>query len=102
MLDALIRETLRVAEPHVAMRQYLPSDMHDEKAEPLYLGGKAVPPGAFVMYPFSDVHLSPEVYKDPWRWDPGRTEMSLKAPYAYVGMGAGECAYLTAVARRRT
>lgn len=70
MLDALIRETLRVAEPHVAMRQYLPPAMHDEKAEPLYLGGKAVPPGAFVMYPFSDVHLSPEVYKDPWRWDP--------------------------------
>ncbi|OJT07489.1 Lanosterol 14-alpha demethylase [Trametes pubescens] len=89
VLDALIRETLRVAEPHVAMRQYLPPTTLDEKAEPLYLGGKAVPPGAFVMYPFSDVHLSPEVYKDPWRWDPGRTEMSLKAPYAYVGMGAG-------------
>ncbi|KAL7277339.1 hypothetical protein ACG7TL_009197 [Trametes sanguinea] len=84
-LDALIRETLRVAEPHVAMRQYVPQNPSaDEKgAAPLYLGGKAVPPGAFVMYPFSDVHLSSEVYKDPWRWDPARTEMNLKAPYAY-------------------
>lgn len=96
-LDALIRETLRVAEPHVAMRQYLPPLHHhpDEKAahaHTLYLGGKAVPPGAFVMYPFSDVHLSAEIYKDPWRWDPARAEMNLKAPYAYVGMGAG--AYL--------
>ncbi|KAI0760176.1 cytochrome P450 [Fomes fomentarius] len=98
-LDALIRETLRVAEPHVAMRQYLPppllnASQHqhpDEKAggNTLYLGGKAVPPGAFVMYPFSDVHLSSEIYKDPWRWDPARAEMNLKAPYAYVGMGAG-------------
>ncbi|KAI0631078.1 cytochrome P450 [Trametes polyzona] len=90
-LDALIRETLRVAEPHIAMRQYLPPSAPDgEKgAGPLHLGGKLVPPGAYVMYPFSDVHLSSEVYKDPWRWDPGRPEMNLKAPYAYVGMGAG-------------
>ncbi|KAI0720701.1 cytochrome P450 [Cerioporus squamosus] len=92
VLDALIRETLRVAEPHVAMRQYLPPPRLDEKGTSpasLYLGGKAVPPGAFVMYPFSDVHLSSEVYKNPWRWDPGRPELNLKAPYAYVGMGAG-------------
>ncbi|KAI0356111.1 cytochrome P450 [Trametes cingulata] len=90
VLDALIRETLRVAEPHVAMRQYVPpTGTNGEKAQPLYLAGKKVPPGAFVMYPFSDVHLSAEVYRDPWRWDPGRTEMNLKAPYAYVGMGAG-------------
>ncbi|KAI0716488.1 cytochrome P450 [Earliella scabrosa] len=92
-LDALIRETLRVAEPHVAMRQYVPPTppphADAEKAGALYLGGKAVPPGAFVMYPFSDVHLSSEIYREPWRWDPGRTEMNLKAPYAYVGMGAG-------------
>ncbi|KAI0642644.1 cytochrome P450 [Trametes meyenii] len=91
-LDALIRETLRVAEPHVAMRQYLPPAAPSEKGGmpgPLHLGGKAVPPGAFVMYPFSDVHLSPEMYRDPWRWDPARKEMDLKAPYAYVGMGAG-------------
>ena len=94
-LDALIRETLRVAEPHVAMRQYVPPTppphADAEKAGALYLGGKAVPPGAFVMYPFSDVHLSSEIYREPWRWDPGRTEMNLKAPYAYVGMGAGTC-----------
>ncbi|KAI0763121.1 cytochrome P450 [Trametes elegans] len=88
-LDALIRETLRVAEPHVAMRQYLPPPAADKQGAPLYLGGKAVPPGAFVMYPFSDVHLSPEVYRDPWRWDPDRPEKDLKAPYSYVGMGAG-------------
>ncbi len=91
VLDALIRETLRVAEPHVAMRQYLPlasSQSHAGEKE-LYLGGRQIPRGAYVMYPFSDVHLSSEIYNDPWRWDPARKEMDLKAPYSYVGMGAG-------------
>ncbi|KAI8969413.1 cytochrome P450 [Trametes punicea] len=98
-LDAIIRETLRVAEPHVALRQYLPqnasadgkgaSGVGKPAPPPLFLGGKAVPPGTLVIYPFSDVHLSAEVYEDPWRWDPGRTDMNLKAPYSYVGMGAG-------------
>ncbi|EJF57953.1 cytochrome P450 [Dichomitus squalens LYAD-421 SS1] len=97
VLDSLIRETLRVAEPHVAMRQYLPLSHSSEKevraphayGKTLYLGGRAIPPGAYVMYPFSDVHLSSDVYQNPWRWDPGRAEMGLKAPYSYVGMGAG-------------
>ncbi|KAH9941611.1 cytochrome P450 [Epithele typhae] len=102
VLDALVRETLRVAEPHVAMRQYIPSSSSSrspsparagEKArpqvQPLYIGGKVVPPGAFVMYPFADVHLDENVYADPWRWDPSRAETGSKAPYAYVGMGAG-------------
>ena len=91
------------------MRQYRPStpstpapsqssffsSSHDVHPQPdaLYLGGKLVPPGAFVMYPFSDVHLSSQIYKDPWRWDPGRAEMALKAPYSYVGMGAGACRF---------
>ncbi|PIL23490.1 cytochrome P450 [Ganoderma sinense ZZ0214-1] len=89
MLDALIRETLRVAEPHVAMRQYLPLSQSHAADKELYLGGRQIPRGAYVMYPFSDVHLSSEIYKDPWRWDPARKEMDLKAPYSYVGMGAG-------------
>lgn len=93
VLDALIRETLRVAEPHVAMRQYLPlASPHSHAGEKeLYIGGRQIPRGAYVMYPFSDVHLSSEIYKDPWRWDPARKEVDLKAPYSYVGMGAGTC-----------
>nr|VWO96663.1 Cyp51A [Ganoderma boninense] len=89
VLDALIRETLRVAEPHVAMRQYLPLSQSHAADKELFLGGRQIPRGAYVMYPFSDVHLSSEIYKDPWRWDPARKEMDLKAPYSYVGMGAG-------------
>lgn len=80
VLDAIIRETLRVAQPHTALRQNTsPFSVH--------IAGKTVPPGAFAVYPFADVHLSAELYPDPWRFDPGR--LPSKMPFAWVGWGAG-------------
>ena len=84
VLDALVRETLRLAEPHTAMRK--------NTGPTRTLGGKRVPAGAFVVYPFSDVHLSAELYPDAWRFDPARPQS--KMPYSYVGWGAGECCRL--------
>lgn len=78
-LDALIRETLRLAEPHTAIRMNTGPEVQ--------LGGKAIPPETFVVYPFSDVHLSAELYPDPWKFDPGRPES--KMPFSYLGWGAG-------------
>lgn len=80
IMDAVIRETLRLAEPHSAMRQNLGPEVR--------IGGKLIPSGAFVMYPFSDVHLNAELYSDPWKFDPSRTEC--KMPFSFVGWGAGE------------
>ncbi|CCL99604.1 uncharacterized protein FIBRA_01622 [Fibroporia radiculosa] len=80
VLDALIRETLRLAQPHTAMRM--------NTGPEIYLAGKTVPPGTFVVYPFSDAHLSPELYPDPWKFDPARPES--KMPFSYVGWGAGK------------
>lgn len=80
VLDSVIRETLRLAEPHTAMRQNLGPEVR--------IGGKLIPSGAFVMYPFSDVHLNAELYSDPWRFDPSRQES--KMPFSFVGWGAGE------------
>lgn len=53
-----------------------------------YVHGVKIPSGAYVVYPFSDVHLDPQLYPDPWRFDPGRPEQ--KMPFAYVGWGGGE------------
>ncbi|KAH9911851.1 cytochrome P450 [Amylocystis lapponica] len=78
VLDALIRETLRLAEPHNAMRK--------NTGPALKLGGKTVPTGAFVLYPFSDAHLSAELYPDPWRFDPARPESKMPCAY-YICMG---------------
>ena len=81
VFDAIIRETLRLAQPHTAMRRNMGPDT--------YIGGEKVPSGAYVVYPFSDVHLDSELYPDPWKFDPGRPER--KVPYGWIGWGAGSC-----------
>jgi cytochrome P450 len=80
-LDAILRETTRLAQPHTAMRRNLGPDTH--------IDGKIVPSGAYVVYPFSDVHLDPEIYPDPWKFDPGRAE-NKDIPLAYLGWGGGK------------
>ncbi|KAJ7204647.1 cytochrome P450 [Mycena pura] len=82
VLDAIIRETLRVAQPHTAMRRNLGPDT--------YINEKLIPTGAYVVYPFSDVHLDPEIYPDPWRFDPGRETSKFPVDLAYVGWGVGK------------
>lgn len=81
VLDAIIKETTRVAQPHTAMRRNLGPDV--------YINGKIIPTGSYVIYPFSDVHLDPELYPDPWRFNPGRNEPK-EVPFAYVGWGGGQ------------
>jgi cytochrome P450 len=82
VLDAIIHETTRIAQPHVAMRRNLGPE--------LWINNKIIPTDAYVIYPFSDVHLDPEIYPDPWRFDPGRKEAK-NATLSYVGWGGGEC-----------
>jgi cytochrome P450 len=82
VLDAIIKETTRVAQPHTAMRRNLGPDC--------YIDGKRIPTGAYVIYPFSDVHLDPELYPDPWRFDPSRKEVDSNVPFGYVGWGGGK------------
>jgi Cytochrome P450 len=81
-LDAIIRETLRIAQPHIAMRRNLGPEV--------YINDKAIPTGAYVVYPFMDVHLDPELYPDPWKFNPERQEQ-LKTPLGFVGWGGGSC-----------
>lgn len=84
VFDSIIRETLRLAQPHTAMRRNMGPDT--------YIGGTTVPTGSYVVYPFSDVHLNSELYPDPWKFDPGRQE--LKMPFTWIGWGGGSCPYL--------
>lgn len=81
VLDAIIRETTRLAQPHVAMRRNLGPD--------LVINNKVIPTDSYVIYPFSDVHLDPEIYLDPWRFDPSRKETN-PAKLEYVGWGGGK------------
>ena len=79
VLDAVIRETTRLAQPHTAMRKNMGPDVH--------VDGKLVPSGHYVVYPFSDVHLNEELYPDPWKFDPGRPHPD--ARFSHVGWGGG-------------
>ncbi|KAI3056486.1 hypothetical protein CBS147343_10528 [Aspergillus niger] len=77
-LDLCIRETLRRAQPHTAVRRNIGPD--------LPIGAYTIPSNAFVLYPFSDAALNPTLYPDPLRWDPGRTVVDNNA---FIGWGGG-------------
>lgn len=80
VMDQIIRETLRIAQPHTAMRRNVGPET--------YVNGICIPSGAYVVYPFSDVHLNSQAYPDPWRFDPGRPKS--EAQLGYVGWGGGK------------
>lgn len=80
VIDAIIREITRIAQPYTALRRNVGPDMH--------VDGIIIPSGAFVAYPFSDVHMNPDLYDDPWTFNPGRKES--QAPLGYVGWGGGK------------
>ncbi|KAH9029045.1 cytochrome P450 [Lactarius pseudohatsudake] len=79
VMDMLIRETLRIAQPHTAARRNVGAET--------YIDGKVIPTGTLVVYPFSDVHLNPVLYPDPWRFDPTRPQLQADS---YVGWGGGK------------
>jgi cytochrome P450 len=79
ILDMLIHETLRIAQPHVAMRRNIGPEM--------YIDGKVIPTGTLVVYPFANDHLNPALYPDPWNFDPSRPQPADNL--AYLGWGGG-------------
>jgi cytochrome P450 len=83
VMDMLIRETLRIAQPHSAMRRNMGPET--------YIDGKVIPTGTLVVYPFSNVHLNPTLYPDPWRFDPTRPHH--QADFAYLGWGGGTSSF---------
>ncbi|KAJ5921695.1 cytochrome P450, partial [Penicillium verhagenii] len=77
-LDLCIRETMRIAQPHTALRKNTGPDFS--------AGGFTIPSGAFVAYPFSDTFLNPSYHSDPKRWDPSRL---LQKDMPFIGWGLG-------------
>ena len=98
ILDALIKETLRVAQPHTAMRRNVGPEF--------YIDGKRIETGDYVVYPFSDVHLDEEIYENAAAWIPERwlnpsddekdtfVMPGRGTPFGYVGWGGGMFRFL--------
>ncbi|GLB42457.1 putative cytochrome P450 [Lyophyllum shimeji] len=85
-LDAVIRETLRlIAGSGIFLRRNLLKDFDVE--------GVKIKKGDFLAYVAADVHLNPEIYPDPFGFDPGRYDEGRaedkKVSHAFLGWGAG-------------
>ncbi|OKL63003.1 hypothetical protein UA08_01231 [Talaromyces atroroseus] len=79
-LDLCIRETLRRAQPHTAVRR--------NTGPELTIADYEIPSGAFVVYPFSDTLLNPATYPNPLKWDPARH--SSTSQENFIGWGGGK------------
>lgn len=83
-LDACSRESLRIVFSGVALRRNL--------GEEVNINGQVVERGDFVAYGLADVHLNPEYYPEPYKYDPGRwlrPDPVQNRPYPFLGWGAG-------------
>ena len=83
-LDACIRESQRTSMTGAVLRRNI--------REETKIGEQVVKRGDFLAYLLADVHLNPEYYPEPYKYDPGRwlrPDPLPKAPYPFLGWGAG-------------
>ena len=84
VLEACTRESQRISFTNVLLRRNL--------REEIKIGDKVVKRGDFLAYPMADVHLNPEYYPEPYKYDPGRWLRPDPLPndvYTFLGWGAG-------------
>ena len=84
ILEACIRESQRIVFSGIALRR----NLHEE----IKIGKQVVKRGDFLVYFLSEVHLNPEYYPEPYKWDPGRwlrPDPVPKTVYPLLAWGAG-------------
>ncbi len=81
-LNAVVKEVLRFWTP-------VP-DVLRVVAEPLELKGWTIPSGTQVCACVWLTHFDPEIYDDPWRFDPGRFVERRYTAFEYYPFGGGE------------
>ena len=84
VFEACTRETQRIALTGIALRR----NLRDE----VPVGDKLIKGGDFLVYLPNDIHMNPEYYPNPHRYDPGRWLRPDPAPnitYPFLAWGAG-------------
>jgi len=82
--DACIRESQRICMANANLRRNIGGDIK--------IGGQVVRQGDFLVYRMADVHLDPEYYPQPHKYDPGRwlgPDPNPSAAFPFLGWGAG-------------
>lgn len=72
----------------------LPSARNFSRRDAVIPGtGEVTPPGAFATLHIDDIHTNPDIYTEPYKFDPDRFHPDRaedkKEPLAYVGWGLG-------------
>ena len=84
ILEACTRESQRISITGTAIRR----NLHEE----IRIGEQVVKRGDFLTYSLAEVHLNPEYYPEPYKYDPGRWLRPDPVPnvtYPFIGWGAG-------------
>jgi len=81
LLEGVIKESLRLVPPVVWGIRY--------SMEPFELGGYGFEKGSSVMYSSHVTHRIPEIYADPYRFNPYRWETIRPSAYEYFPFNAG-------------
>jgi cytochrome P450 len=89
IVDMCLRDSIRLNLLGTAMRRNTSG-----RVIPTGNGDEVIPPDAFVTYATGDIHLDPEVYREPHKWDPSRylperAEDKKKDVHGFVGWGVG-------------
>ena len=84
ILDACTRESQRIIIDGITLRRNVQKEVK--------IGTQVVKRGNFLVYPMANVHLNPEYYPEPYKFDPGRwlrPDPVPDAAYTFLGWGAG-------------
>ena len=84
ILEACTRESQRISITGATLRRNVREEMK--------IGEQVVKRGDFLAYSLGDVHLNPEYYPDPYKYDPGRWLRPDPVPdsvYTFLGWGVG-------------
>ena len=86
VLELCLRESIRIHMVGASFRKNL-------SGKALRVGEHVVPDGSCLMYHLSDVHMNPDIYPEPLRFDPGRflpdRAEDKRRPLGYIGWGVG-------------
>ena len=84
ILEACTRESQRIISTSITFRRNVQKEMK--------IGEQVLKRGDFLLYSMADVHLNPEYYPEPHKYDPGRwlrPDPVPDAAYTFLGWGAG-------------
>lgn len=91
---AAFRETVRLAMPGAMFRKNI-------SGGPVVIGGtgEVIPDGSYASFLMDNVHMDPDLYPDPFQFDPGRhlshddggsgEKQEEREPHTYIGWGTG-------------